>query len=94
MILRLKDRESEVGQLRIQEALRTAHNNLGKKYDFFFNDNEDALYCHEHTHSCYKSCDIKKKIASILWGLIKKKDPVYLAESFIESPDFEVILEV
>lgn len=93
-IVRLKDSESEIGKLRIKKAIEHAWANIGKKYDHFFTEGDEALYCHEHTRTCFPECDIKKHIATALWGLLKKKEPVYLAQSFIESPDFEVILEV
>ncbi len=93
-ILRLKDRDLEAGKLKVKQAIDQAHANLGKKYDFFFAEGDDAFYCHEHTASCFRGCDIKKHVATALHGLLKKKDPVYLAQSFLESPDFEVVLEV
>lgn len=94
IILRLRDSRTEEGRLKIEKAVSQAHCNLGKKYDFFFAEGDDAFYCHEHTASCFKGCDIKKHTATALWGLLKKKEPVYLAQSFLESPDFEVVLEV
>ena len=94
IIVRLKDRESESGKLKIEQAVKQAHANIGKQYDFFFAEGDDAFYCHEHTASCFKGCNIKKHVAKALFGLIKTKEPVYLAQSFIESPDFEVVLEV
>lgn len=93
-IVRLKNSEPEEIQLKIKQAIEQAHANIGKQYDFFFAEGDDALYCHEHTASCFKGCNIKKHVAKALFGLIKTKEPVYLAQSFIDSPDFEVVLEV
>lgn len=77
----------------IAEAIKLAKSYIGTKYDFFFTEGDSALYCHELTASCFPTCKIEKSIASALWGIIKKKEPVYLAQSFIDSPDFELILE-
>ena len=57
-------------------------------YDFGFNNGISALYCFELAAECYKELRLEKKKVSLLKGLIKRKDPVYLAESFIESDDF------
>lgn len=74
-------------------AIDRAHMYLGTKYDFSFSAGDDALYCHELTASCYKDLKIEKHIPTLFGGLIKGKEPVYLAQSFIESEDFEVIGE-
>ena len=74
-------------------AIDRAHDYLGTKYDFSFSEGDDALYCHELTASCYKDLKIQKHIPTLFGGLIKKKEPVFLAQSFIESEDFKVIGE-
>ena len=58
--------------------------------DFDFKSNNKALYCHEVGAEAYKELDIKKIIPSLL-GI--KGTPTYLAESFLESSDFEIIIE-
>lgn len=93
-ILRLKGSDTEEGKKKIKEAVDTAYSKIGTKYDFYYSESDDALYCHELTATCFKFCEIRRHIATALWVIIRKKEPVYLAESFIESPDFEVILEV
>lgn len=62
-------------------------------YDFGFTHGEETLYCFELAACCYPKLSIKKKIASILCGLIKKKEPVYLSDSFFDSKDFELVYE-
>ena len=74
-------------------AIDRAHLYLGTKYDFSFSTGDDALYCHELTAACYKDLKLEKHIPTLFGGLIKGKEPVYLAQSFMESKDFEVIGE-
>lgn len=62
-------------------------------YDFGFKNDVSELYCFELAGICYEDLDIKKMTASLLGGLIKKKEKVYLAESFLNSPDFKVIFK-
>lgn len=80
----------------ITKAIERAHEYLGTPYDFAFTEGDDAFYCHEFTAACYKELRIEKKIARLsgLLKWIKKKEPVFLAESFMTSPDFKVILEI
>jgi cell wall-associated NlpC family hydrolase len=73
----------------IKKAKQFVKNNI--PYDFNFKRNQSALYCFELCGECYSKLNIKKKQTSALCGLFKKN--VYLAESFFESPDFELILE-
>ena len=74
-------------------AIDRAHMYLGTKYDFSFSAGDDALYCHELTAACFKDLKIEKHIPTLFGGLIKGKEPVYLAQSFMESEDFKVIGE-
>jgi len=53
----------------------------------------ETLYCFELAYECYKQLDIKKKTATAIFGLIKKKEPVVLSDSFFESKDFELVFE-
>ena len=62
-------------------------------YDFGFKRGLTALYCFELAAEAYPDLDIQRKQASILGGLIKRKDPVYLSTSFTESKDFTKVLE-
>ena len=79
-----KDAESAVAKAR-----EFAEKNV--PYDFGFKHGASALYCFELCGECYDKLDIQKKTASAFFGLCKKK--VYLAESFFESPDFDVVME-
>lgn len=60
-------------------------------YDFGFEHGTSALYCFELCGECYDRLDVKKKPVKAFFGLYRKE--VYLAESFFESPDFEVVME-
>lgn len=62
-------------------------------YDYGFVRGVDALYCFELVAESYPEFEIQKKTASILGGLVKKKDPVYLAESMFECPRFKKVFE-
>lgn len=75
-------------------AVNTAVSMIGKKYDYFFTEGDDAFYCHELTAACYKELGVEKLKATAMWGLIRKKDPVYLYQSFADNPNFKLILEV
>lgn len=90
-VVRLKD--SQEKDSIIDKAIQLAKSYIGTKYDFFFTEGDSALYCHELTASCFPDCHIEKKIASALFGIIKKKEPVYLAQSFLDSKDFTTIIE-
>lgn len=79
---------------RIACAVERAHDKLGTPYDFSFAPDKDHLYCHELTSYCYQEYHIEKHIATALGGLLKMKEPVYLAASLIENPNFETIIEV
>ena len=73
----------------VKKARKYAKENV--PYDFGFEHGTSALYCFELCGECYDGLDVKKKTTSALFGLFKKE--VYLAESFFESPDFEVVME-
>ena len=73
----------------VRKANKFVKNNI--PYDFFFRYGSSSLYCFELCGECYSRLDIKKKCVSTFFGLLKKD--VYLAESFFESPDFELIME-
>ena len=77
----------------VTKAIEEAKSRIGTKYDFSFKPGDEELYCHELTAFCYRGCKLDKHIPTIFFGLIKGKDPVYLARSFMESPDFEVVYE-
>lgn len=73
----------------VEKAVRFADKNT--PYDFIFQQGSSSLYCFELCGECYSELDIRKKTVSAFLGLYKRD--VYLAESFFESPDFELIME-
>ena len=72
----------------IAKAKKFAENHV--PYDFAYKRNASALYCFELCAECYSKLDIKPRDVKKLFGLLRKKN-VYLAESFISSPDFKMI---
>lgn len=79
---------------------RTAVNRVkkwvGKHYDFKFNSTDSSeFYCHELSATAYKDFIKIEAITPIFCGMklkfLKKK---FLAESFIENPDFTKVIEV
>lgn len=74
----------------IAKAKRFAKDNV--PYDFAFKRNASALYCFELCAECYPKLKVQTKDVKRLFGLLKKKN-VYLAESFLESPDFKKVYE-
>ena len=78
-----------------EQAIERAKKFLEDKipYDFGFKRGVSSLYCFELAAEVYPELDIQRKHASILGGLVKKKEPVYLYTSFTESKDFTRILE-
>ena len=75
-------------------AIRRARRFLKDKipYDFDFSPWNNAMYCHELGAQCYYGLNITKKTPTLFHGLFKGK-PAFLAESFLESPDFTIVLE-
>jgi uncharacterized protein YycO len=61
-------------------------------YDFGFSKGVSAIYCFELCGECYDKLDIPRKTVSKFFGLIKKEN-VFLAESFFESPDMECVFQ-
>jgi cell wall-associated NlpC family hydrolase len=63
----------------------------GTPYDFGFKLGASAIYCFELIPTCYPKLDIRPMEIQALHGLIKKE--AYVAQSFVESPDLELIYE-
>lgn len=61
-------------------------------YDFTYKRNASALYCFELCAECYSKLSIKTKNVKRFFGLLRKNN-VWLAESFKESPDFKLVYE-
>ena len=87
------------------EACEIACGYIGTKYDYGFDvcedyDNQDevqkrtkSVYCHELTRSCFPHLRVPC-IAPTLWnGMIRSSKKQFLAQSFFESPDFDVVYD-
>lgn len=70
----------------LKKAIRKAKSLIGQQYDFTFNLDNGAYYCHELIAVCYKDLDIKTVKATF-------GKEAYTVQSFIDSPDFEVVYE-
>lgn len=78
----------------VDTALTIAEDFLEKRipYDFGFNTKDmNALYCFELGARCYPDADIKTFHVKKFFGLFSKD--VYLADSFKQSGDFDLIFE-
>jgi uncharacterized protein YycO len=62
-------------------------------YDYQMTEGEEALYCFELCAECYKDLAISKITPSFLNGLLTRKEPAWLADSFLKSTDFKVVFE-
>ena len=70
----------------LRNAVKIAHSLIGKKYDFDFVVGNNSYYCHEMVAKCYPDLDIKP--VKTLFGKM-----AYTIDSFIQSPDFEIVYE-
>lgn len=82
-----------------EKASKIAHMYLGAQYDYDFKIEEgqkkgtEPVYCHELVRKCYPDLDIPLETASIWNGMIKINSKKYLAQSFFDSEDFEVVYD-
>ena len=78
----------------MNRAIKKAKEFLKNKtpYDFGFEKGVSAIYCFELCGECYDKLNIPRKTVSKFFGLIKKED-VFLADSFFESPDLECVFQ-
>lgn len=77
-----------------EHAMKKAISYIGTEYDFDFSNGDSSLYCHELTAiSFYPNVKVERFIPKILWGLVRGRQKVFLAQSFIDSPAFEVLYE-
>lgn len=76
-----------------QEAIEKLHDFLGKPYDFNFRSGNEAYYCHELGAEVYPELSIKKLRPSLFGIKLPFLSKSYLAESFLTSPDFKLILQ-
>lgn len=82
----------------VENGINTAKKFYEEKvdYDFIFSEQgvgKSSLYCFELAAYCYKNLEIEKMKATALFGLIKKKEKVYLSDSFFNSKDFKLVYE-
>lgn len=89
----------------VDKAVWIAKSYLGYAYDFNFDICEDyknqdevqnrtkTVYCHELTRSCYPDLDIPTVLPSLWNGMIRSSKKQFLAQSFFDSPDFELIYD-
>ena len=88
-----------------EEACRIAAGYIGAQYDYGFDvcedyDNQDevqkrtkSVYCHELTRSCFPHLSVPC-LAPTLWnGMIRSSKKQFLAQSFFESEDFDVVYD-
>ena len=82
-----------------EKAAGIAKSYLGNKYDYDFevDDQEEKhsepVYCHELVRKCYPDLDIPLETASLWNGIIKINSKKYLAQSFFDSDDFDVVYD-
>lgn len=88
-----------------EKAVKIATGYIGFTYDFDFDICEDyknqaevqkrtkSVYCHELTRSCFPDLDIPCIAPSLWHGMIRSSKKQFLAQSFFDSPDFEVVYD-
>lgn len=70
----------------LRKAVNIAKKLIGKPYDFSFKEGNGKYYCHEMTAKCFPDLNIKP--VKIAFG-----KEAYTIQSFIDSPDFEIVYE-
>lgn len=84
--------------LRPRRCVKTALDRLakwiGRSYDFDFASGNESFYCHELAAEAYSGLAIRKIVPYLGIFRFCRMEPKYLAESFIESPDFQKIVEI
>ena len=91
--------KSWISEEMIDKACAFALSKLGSEYDFDFDaydsdmSSNEKFYCHELVRKCYPGLEIPKETPSLWNGMIKSKKLVYLAQSFFDSPDIEVVYD-
>lgn len=88
-----------------ERAVRIAKGYVGYSYDYAFDICEDygnaeevqkrtkSVYCHELVRSCYPGLEIPTVKPSLWNGMIRSEKRQFLAESFFDSEEFEVIYD-
>lgn len=78
----------------VDKALERLEKWKGARYDFDFTGGNEAFYCHELAALAYQELDIRKVVPYLGIFRFCRMEKKYLAESFIESPDFWTIIEI
>lgn len=101
-VLRCKKENAEEHAKR---AVEIARSYIGYAYDYELNICEDyknqnevtkrtkSVYCHELTRSCYPELDIPALLPSIWNGMIRSSKKQFLAQSFLDSEDLDLIYD-
>lgn len=78
----------------VDRALERLRHWLGRPYDFDFQYGDEAFYCHELAAAAYRGLARIRLLVPYL-GFIRfcGMQPKFLAESFLDSPDFRVVIE-
>lgn len=78
----------------MKKAMKKAQDFLDENtpYDFGYTKGESELYCFELCGECYNMLQIPTYEVKKFLGLVKREN-TYLADSFFESPDFELIFQ-
>lgn len=77
----------------VKEAIQILHGLTGKPYDFNFCSDNESYYCHELAATAYWPLDIPMLRPSFFGLKLPFGRKVFLADSFLNSPDFKRILE-
>ena len=97
-ILRPIEKETSIHEL-TDKAVKIANGYLGNGYDFDFTieppgkKQTENVYCHELVRKCYPDLDIPMIKPSLWNGMIRWNRETYLAQSFFESPDIELVYD-
>jgi hypothetical protein len=87
------------------KAVRIAKGYIGYSYDYKFDICEDygnekevenrtkSVYCHELVRSCFPDLDIPTVKPSLWNGMIRSGKSQFLAQSFFDSEDLEVVYD-
>ena len=77
-----------------ESAVQKSIGHIGTEYDFDFSKGNESLYCHELTAiSFLPYVRVERFIPKILGGLIRGHHKVFLAQSFLESKEFDMVYE-
>ena len=97
-ILRPVERETSITDL-TDKAVTIANGYLGNGYDFDFTieppskKQSENVYCHELVRKCYPDLDIPMIKPSLWNGMFRSNRETYLAQSFFDSPDIELVYD-